>query len=80
MPLARENATRISVYEHFRIGETLRPRGPHDAIEGLLHGKVTPNKWLRADAAEDSSAGVSAVQDTELRTLKRRNRLLEQGN
>ena len=43
--------------------------------------EMTLNKWLRkADAAESGPAGVSAAQDSELRALKRRNRLLEQEN
>ena len=43
--------------------------------------EMTLNKWLRkADAAESGPAGVSAAQDSELRELKRRNRLLEQEN
>ena len=43
--------------------------------------EITFNKWLRkADAAESGPAGVSAAQDSELRALKRRNRLLEQEN
>jgi transposase-like protein len=43
--------------------------------------EMTLNKWLRkADATESGPAGVSAAQDSELRALKRRNRLLEQEN
>lgn len=43
--------------------------------------EMTLTKWLRkADAAESGPPCVSAAQDSELRALKRRNRLLEQEN